>query len=116
MASTEASEASEATEATEATEASTVAVADMVPGLSYRIQNGRNFDRVMEYRGPAAFKSSYFQCKYGHTWCIGIEFYGCYTITGPVPKDEITEADRQKWREEDEAYKAYVQSLEPWER
>jgi len=96
--------------------AKTVAVGDMIPGLSYRIRDDRTFDRVMEYMGPAAFKSSYFECKYGSVWCIGIEFYGCYTLTGPVPKDEITEADRQKQREEDEAYKAYVQSLEPWER
>lgn len=102
--------------ATETVEPNTVAVGDMIPGLSYRIRDDRTFDRVMEYMGPAATKSSSFRCKHGHTWCLGIEFYGCYTLTGPVPKDEITEADRQKWREEDEAYEAYVQSLPWWER
>lgn len=101
---------------TAAEEAKTVAVSDMIPGLSYRIRDTRTFDRVMEYIRPGEYKSSYFQCKYGSLWCIGIEFYGCYTLTGPVLKDEITEADRQKQWEEDEAYKAYVQSLEPWER
>jgi len=66
---------------------------DLKVGLSYRIQNGRDMDKVLEYKGRSgkggSTKSSlshYFTCEFGTTWCLALDFYDCYTITGPVPK------------------------------
>ena len=50
-------------------------------------------DKVLEYKGrfseggpTKASLSHYFTCEFGATWCLALDFYDCYTITGPVPK------------------------------
>lgn len=84
-------------------------VNEMTVGLSYRIQTGTNFDKVFEYKGPEASGRSSFTCKYGAIWSILCD--SC-TITGPVPKDTLTEAEVQHQWDLYARYCGYVARLD----
>jgi hypothetical protein len=88
--------------------ATVLAFKEMVVGLSYRVQNGKEFDRVFEYKGPGASGSGLFTCKYGAQWTMGLRVYDSYTLFGPVPKDTLTEAELQHQRDLYARYCAYA--------
>jgi hypothetical protein len=50
-------------------------------------------DKVFQYEGNSDGHHR-FTCTSGFNWVLWLEFYDCYVITGPVPKQIPTEAER----------------------
>jgi hypothetical protein len=94
-----------------------------VEGQWYLLENyGGNHSFKGEYKGIGYGTSSVFVCKYGSINPIAterikpVDRLSHWYVSGPIPKDEITEADRQAKRDQDAKYAAYVAALPAWQR